>query len=682
MNVPIEWLRELVEIDVDDEELARQLTMAGLEVEEIVHGPHGATLSIYVTPNRPDCLSVLGVARDVAALYDVPLKPIDSSVEESEEEASSAISIEILDPDLCPRYCGRVMRGVKIGPSPQWMQSRLAAAGIRPINNVVDCTNYVLLELGHPPHAFDLRKIGGGKIIVRRARAGEVIVSIDQVERQLAPDMLVIADQNVPVAVAGVMGGYASEVSDSTTDLLLEFAYFHPPSIRRTSKALGMATEASFRFERRVDYVNTPRAADRAAQLIQQTAGGEILRGIVDADYTQPWSRQIALRPARIDGLLGMHVPEERAVHILRNLGMEVTESGPGSFLVSVPSFRADIEREPDLIEEVARIVGYDQVPIALPGCISGVGRKTFDVMLDRAKEVLCGRGLTEVVTHSLTSSAKAFAGIPAWEGELVALANPVSAEYSHLRNSLIPGLIEVLRENISHGTHDVQVFEAGRVGIRQGASVQERKRLAALFCGALYESNWDGTAREVGFYDAKGVLADLLQWAGLEPPELLSQDRPLFAPGRSARIRAKGRDLGVLGEVRSEVAKELRARSPIYLFEIDFDDVVALAPRDRQIAAPSRFPPVLRDLCVVVDEPVSHQEVEGMIRSVGGEIVESVALFDLYRGGQAGAGKKSMAYTIRFRSPEETLTDEGVDLVVEQIRRALADKLSASFRA
>jgi phenylalanyl-tRNA synthetase beta chain len=682
MNVPLEWLRELVEVEADDEEIAHRLTMAGLEVEEIVRGPHGAAFNIYVTPNRPDCLSVLGVARDVAALYDVPLKPIAIEVAESDEPACDHISIEIPDPDLCPRYCGRVMRNVKIGPSPEWMQNRLEAAGVRPINNVVDCTNYVLLELGHPPHAFDLTKIGGRKIVVRRARPGETIRTIDQVERQLAGEMLVIADERVPVAVGGVMGGYDTEVSDSTSDLLLEFAYFDPGSIRRTSRALGLATEASYRFERRVDYANTPRAADRAAQLIRQTAGGEILKGIVDANYTEPWSRTIALRPARIEWLLGCAVPDSDAVRILRNLGMEVGEPSGGSMMVSVPSFRPDIEREPDLIEEVARIVGYDKVPTALPGTISRVGRKTFDVMLDRAKELLRGRGLSEVLTHTLTSAGKSFGGVGAWHGDLVPLTNPVSLEYSHIRNSLIPGLLDVVRDNTSHGTHDIQVFEAGRVGLADGRAAVGRKRLAALLTGPLFESSWDQKTKEVGFFHAKGVLDDLLSWAGLGGVELAAAEGALFEPGGCARIRAGGRDLGVIGRIRPEVAKELRAQDPIFVFEIDFDDVVEMAPRDREIAAPSRFPPVLRDLCVVVDEPVTHRCVEGAIRSVGGDLVESVALFDLYRGEQVGAGKKSMAYTIRFRSRDETLTDERVDGIMARIRDRLSQAFAAVFRA
>ncbi|HLJ53986.1 MAG TPA: phenylalanine--tRNA ligase subunit beta [Chthonomonadaceae bacterium] len=500
MRVPLAWLKEYCDVPSSAEDVATKLTMGGLEVEgneppdEVFEqavkkqipgdvaraaADLGRVLDVYVTPNRGDCLSMVGVAREVAALYGLPLRVPSPPYSTDGGAALHQTSVAIEDPDLCPRYAARLVRGVKIGPSPAWMQARLAAAGQRPINNVVDVTNYVMLELGQPLHAFDLDQLSGGRIVVRRARAGEKLTTLDGAERDLTPDMLVIADAERAVALAGLMGGADSEVHDGTTNLLLESAHFNPLSVRRTSRALGLRTEASYRFERVVDPDGVRRAVDRACELLAGMGQPAAVDGIIDV-YPHPVPiRELSLRVARVHALLGMEVPSHAAADALRALGFDVHTEAHGktdTLLVRVPSFRADVVQEEDLVEEVGRIFGYENIPETLPYAnTTQGGDSAFGLFLARVRGSLVACGLQEVVTHSLT--APSFFDTPDDAAGRVAVRNALSAEISGLRRSLLPTLLDVAKHNAARGAQDLAIFEAGRIwsiGVG-GSSADER---------------------------------------------------------------------------------------------------------------------------------------------------------------------------------------------------------------
>jgi phenylalanyl-tRNA synthetase beta chain len=684
VEVPLEWLSDYVNIEIGAEELAERLTMLGLEVEETVRGPYGAVFSIYVTPNRGDCLSIRGIARETAALLSCPLKQKDYTPLESSQTAASRVKIEIEDSGLCPRYCGRVIEGVQVAPSPAWMQDRLSACGLRPINNLVDVTNYVMLELGQPLHAFDLDKLSGHRIIVRRARPLEKIVTIDGEERKLDASMLVIADERKAVAVAGVMGGKETEVSIGTNRVLIESAVFDPASVRRTSRNLALASESSMRFERRVDPETTPLAAEMAAKLIAETAGGEVCSGIVDCNYIENVQTTVRLRPARVSELLGIDLAKEEIALALRRLQLGVTGDGP--FQVTIPHFRPDIEREADLIEEVARLVGYDRVPTALPAAPSSAGKKLFDRMLDRAKELLRGLGLSEVHTHSLTWQGEKVGSVAAWDDALVALRNPMLSDQTHVRSSLLPGLVKIAIQSASHGAPAMRLFDCGWVhkpiGAPDSGEVASKKSVAGLICGPPWEYGRSAGLEGIdGFSHTKGLLEALFDGLGLRGAVFEPGSAHLLQLGRTAKITVDSETIGALGSLHPELSSELRSRDRAYAFELDFDKIAALARREIVYALPPKYPAAERDLCVVAQTETTNAQIQRVIEESGGDILESVALFDVFTSAQIGEGKRSLAYTLRFRSPEKTLTDDEVDAALEKIRESLRDTIGASFR-
>lgn len=649
-------------------------------------------MHLEVYPNRPDCLSVIGVAREVAALTGGELKLPDMTLEELAESASELTSVDIEANDLCARYSARVMRGVSIGPSPAWLQQRLRVAGMRPINNIVDITNFVMWEWGQPLHAFDFNKLAGGRIVVRRAQPGETIVTLDGNERRLSDNMLVIADAERPVAVAGVMGGADSEVTEKTTAILLESATFHPVSVRRTAHAFGMRTEASHRFEKGLDPNTVAAASARAASLMQKLAGAQVYAGAVDV-YPEPveaWT--VSCRPTRVRRLLGADIDDAQIERHLVSLGFEVEASetdGEKVLEVTVPTYRRDVQREADLIEEVARMYGYDRLPTTVPGGLQEAGHQQRPLpFLDHVRDVLTGVGLHECLTYSF-ESPDTFDKLRLADDDprrrAIELRNPLREDQSLLRTSLVAGLLETAAHNVSRRVTDVHIFEIGAVYVPKELPLtglpEEPRRIGVLMMGAVPERSWGEKRRVVSFFELKGVVEQLLERCGVAARFERSEE-PYLHPGRQAQVRAGDTFLGVLGEVHPAVADafELDGRR-IYVAELDADALARLATDAVRFASMPRYPSVQRDMALLVPKAVPAAAVVEAIRSYGGELVESVELFDVYEGPQVEETHRSLAYSIRLRAKERTLTDEQANAIVGEIEKGLETELGVRRR-
>lgn len=679
MRVPIEWLREYVDVATSPEDLAHRLTMAGLEVEAIEHGEGEPVLNVKVTPNRGDCLSMVGVAREVAALYHRSLRhPMPSARTTQPGEAARVAQVEILDEELCPRYAARVVRNVRIAPSPDWMQRRLLAAGMRPINNVVDVTNYVMLELGQPLHAFDLDLLPHGRIVVRRAKPGEKIVTLDGIERNLHPEMLMICDTTHPVAVAGVMGGSETEVTPSTRNVLLESAHFNPTSIRRTSQRLQLSTEASYRFERVVDPGGVVAALDRACELLAQMGAGEPLSGVVDVYPRPATERTVTLRPERCNLLLGMNLDVQTMVDCLSRLQLKA-EWRDGVIRVTVPTFRPDLHIEEDLAEEVGRVYGYENIPERLPFGHTHRGTDSPHTRLIRPlQEALVRAGLVEVHTHTLRAPGP----LDDPRRVPVRVRNAASEELSTLRNSLIPSLMDVVLHNLARRQTEIFLFEVGAVFAQlPDGEYEERLKAGFALTGSVFPPGWDARYPAADFFSAKGVVQVLLEAVGVVEAEYQPLSDPRFHPGRSARVLVGGREVGVFGELHPDVLERLDiTRRAVLAGEFDVETLWSLATRRIRYVPLPKYPAVLRALAVLAAEEIPYQTIEQTVKQAGGALLESVRLFDVYRGERIPEGMRSLALSLTFRSPQRTLTDDEVDEVMAQIVRAL-EQIGAKLR-
>jgi phenylalanyl-tRNA synthetase beta chain len=661
------------------------------------HGLSDTILELEVTPNRPDCLSMVGVAREVGAVTGVPFRTPASSPDESGTPAAELVSVTIEDPALCSRYTARVIRGVKVGPSPDWLAERVTAAGSRPINNVVDVTNYILYELGQPLHAFDLATIGvaDGKaaVIVRTAREGERLTTLDGQERALATDTLVIADPQGPVALAGVMGGEATEVSDSTIDILLESACFDTSTTSRTSRRLGLISEASLRFERGVDPQLAARAADRAAQLLAEISGGVVAPGIVDAYPAPPVPRVLRLRGERIRGIIGAAITDAEAEGILTSLGMTVLAADDG-FDVTVPTFRPDLEREIDLIEEVVRVWGMERVPSTLPGGRKRVGSLTEsqrrDLVVGRA---LRSAGLSEHIGYAFADPRDMERlGWQLGPDEIpVELINPMSEEQAVMRWTLAAGLLRAVSNNQRRGVSDVHLYEIGNVFVTAPGRKQPKQRLmvAGALAGAWERPAWNEPARTLDFFDGKGALEVLFAELGVDRVRFRSTDRPWLQSGRSADVIVRGDVVGWIGEVVFGVLDAYGAEGPVTLFEIGVKPLGKAGTRDRSYEAIPRYPAVNLDVALVVDESVTAEQITQAMASAGGKLLADVRLFDVYRdapgapadGRRLPEGKKSLAFSLSYRSNDRTLTDEDVRPVHEKLVTKVCRATGAEIR-
>ncbi|MFN3649647.1 MAG: phenylalanine--tRNA ligase subunit beta [Armatimonadota bacterium] len=693
MLLSVEWIRDFVRVEESPEELAERLTLTGNEIEQIRDSAAGPVLDLKLTPNRADMLSHLGAARELSALYGAELDLPESRLAAA-GPAAEDVRVEVEAPDLCPRYAARLIRGVRVGPSPDWLRARLEAVGLRSISNVVDVTNYVMYELGQPLHAFDLDRLAGRAIVVRRARPGERIIAIDGTEVEMDPNMLAICDAERPVAIAGVMGGLESEVSDATTDVLLESAYFDPTSVRRTAKRTGITSPASYRFERGVDPNGVVFAADRAAQLIAELSGGTVSESLFDLYPAPIEPRSIRLRPQRARDLLGVEVSDADAERYLAQLGFQVERESADEWRVTVPTNRPDLAIEEDLIEEVGRLYGYDRLPETLPGGIAAPGRLSAqEELIRRTRELLTGQGLYEAVSSTLVASTflreARLEASPAWNtteaGPVrpVSLRNPLSEEFDTLRPSLIPGLILAVQHNLRHGVKDAFLFETGYGHRKVGDGFPEDRLLVAgVMLGSRWSDAWNADkALATDFFQAKGAVEALVAGLGVPPLQAEPAEAPAFHPGRTAWLTL-GRDrIGLVGELHPEVSARLDLPRGLYAFELDGEALLAHQSRSLEFRPPSRFPRALRDLAVVVDASVPSGRIEELLWESLGEVGRRVRLFDVYAGPNLPEGKVSLAYAVEMGAEDRTLTDAEVEARIADARERLTREVRAEFR-
>jgi len=641
-----------------------------------------------VTPNRPDCLSVIGVAREIAALTGRPLRLPQIHYEESEDLIGSFASVDIAEPDLCPRYCASLITGIKIVPSPSWLQQRLNSCGMRPINNVVDVTNYVMLEYGQPLHAFDYHKLKGRQIIVRRAGNGETITTLDGSERALNPDILVIADKEEAVAVAGIMGGLDSEVTDRTDTILLESANFNQATIRRGCSHLQFQSEASIRFDKGLNSELPLLPLKRATQLLLELAGGRAAKGIIDVYPGKSKPKPILLSAQEVKRLSGLKVNIDGILKVLKALGFECQEGGSGSQIsVSVPYWRSDVKCSADIVEEVVRIIGYEKIPITrlgspLPQQESKLSPSAQQSNLkEKLRNILAGFGFQEILTYSLVSLEKLQRLSPKLELKTPPLkvANPMTREQEYLRTSLRSGLLYTLSHNQKFEQAGIRLFEIGKAFLPRGKDLpEEREMLCAVLSGPRAELSWQADKEPLNFFDAKGVVENFLNQLGLKASFDIGDDEILFL-GRGADIIVEDAKVGIVGDVHPRVAQAFELSSAACLIEVDLEKVLAKITRIKEYQPIPRFPSVSRDIALVVNEQVSYRTVENIVQSF--PLVTQTTLFDLYRGEQIPEGKKSFAIRIVYQSPSHTLTDDEVDQTQEQMLARLNQELGATLR-
>ncbi|AGB41972.1 phenylalanyl-tRNA synthetase, beta subunit [Halobacteroides halobius DSM 5150] len=637
-----------------------------------------------LTPNYSHCLSMIGVAREIAAITGNKLQYPKPKLEEIEEKIEDWINIRIEDEDLAPRYAGRIITDIKVKESPRWLKRKLEAVGIRPTNNVVDVTNFILMELGLPLHAFDYNQLAEQQIVIRRAKQDEKLVTLDDQERDLDPEMLVIADANKPVCIAGVMGGANSEVTEKTTTIFLEGANFSPSSIRKTSRKLGIHSDASHRFERGVDINLVELALNRAAELIAQLGNGKVIKGITDIYPKTVEKEKLLLDPQQVRKVLGLKIAKSNIKDLLERLHFSVEDQGV-NLLVEVPTYRVDIKQEIDLIEEVARLYGYDKIEPVNPKAKVSQGKKTWAQKVeDKTRNIISALGLFEVQNYSFVNQ-DAFDQLGLAKDNVlrnvVKLNNPVSEEHTVMRTTLVPGLLNNVALNVSRKVDQVKIFELGKVFLPQDNKrlPNEKFKLSAAVLDESLEEKWELNAP--GFFYLKGVLEDYFINLGIENLKLSADEVTYLHPGRTAEIKVANQRIGYIGEVHPDVQENYNLDTRVTIFELDFNAIVKLTDSQRAYSQLPKYPALKRDIALVVKEGITHQEIEDLIEQVGGAIIESVELFDLYQGEQIPNGYKSLAYSLSYRVTDRTLTDKEVNKVQEQIEEELDNKLEAKIR-
>jgi len=648
-------------------------------------------LEFDLTPNRSDCLSVINIAREIAALLGKDVKLPEISFKEIDKKVEDLAKVEIKNPDLCRRYVAKIVEGVEIKPSPEWLKHKIRCAGMRPINNVVDITNFIMMEMGQPLHAFDYNYLNSGTIIVRTAEEGEEITTLDENRRNLTGDMLLITDPEKAVGIAGVMGGLNSEINTETTTVLIEAAYFNPTSIRRTSTALGLRTEASIRFEKGINIETVADAANRAAQLLEELAGGKVVKGVID-NYHNPMERKkIELVLSKVNEVLGTAIDHQKIKEILQSLNIAIIDEAHSAITVEVPPYRPDISIAEDLIEEVARVYGYDNIPTTLPYGASSKGQKTSEQKLrEKILDTMTARGLTEVINFSFINKNN-FDKLLIPDNDLrrqaIPLLNPLSEEQGHMRTTLLPGLLETLRRNINRRNENLGIFELGKVYLPQGfpekANLPQEKWVLGMALRGTLVNHWQDKGKPVDFYYLKGIVEELLRELKISNISFQPcQDNPIYHPGRSAYVYINQEYLGIIGELHPEVADNYGLLARNYVAELELDLLIKIGYGPVSFKQLPKFPAVKRDLAIVVKEEVSAAQVLEEIRQAGGELLNDIFVFDLYKGNQIASGYKSLAFALTFQAEDRTLTDKEINEIHEKIEKALADKFAASLRA
>jgi phenylalanyl-tRNA synthetase beta chain len=684
MKFSLDWLKQYVDPGLEPAEVGARLTAVGIPLDSLERVGQDTVLDFDVTSNRPDCMNHLGLARELSVATGRPLRSPSCEIPPADGPAPEKppAEVEVEAPELCGRYTARIIQGVKVGPSPDWLAGRLNAVGLRPINAVVDATNYVLWEMGHPLHAFDLARLDGRRIQVRRARPQESLTTLDGVARKLDPDMLVIADARRAVAVAGVMGGLHSEISSSTAEVLLESAHFDPASVRRTARKLGLHTDASHRFERGADVEITLPAADRCARLITEVAGGRIVPAVLDRRSAPPFHREITLRPERVCRLLGLEVPKKTMKDLLQRLGCGVQDDGASSWRVTVPSFRGDLTQEEDLIEEIARHHGYDRIPTTLPSVfVLPEGRPEAERRSRRIREAMARSGFAESVTLSFVSASDNESLSQAGPG--LRITNPLAEGQDRLRGTLLPSLLRSLAHNLNHGAAEVRLFETGSIfkaPARHGELPDEEETLSLVCGGKGGLKHWSGAPQPPDLFDVKGAVEIAARSFGLPPPAWRPALFPFLARGTGAEAAIQGHPVGFIGQADPAVARATGLDEPAYLAEVSLRKLFARlpagwGPRHRPRV---RTPAVSRDLALLLDEARTYAEVEETIRGVEGVPLVKVTFFDRYRGRPVPAGKVSMAVNLVFQNPDRTLVSGEVKEMLDRIIQRLRERLGA----
>lgn len=650
-------------------------TELGKDIKEVM-GINETTIDFEITSNRPDCLSIIGLAREAAVTLKKEFKKPQVKVLEQGDEAKNYVSVEIKDADLCPRYAARVVKDVKIGPSPKWMKERLRAAGVRPINNIVDITNYVMLECGQPMHAFDLKDVQGNKIIVRRALEGETLKTLDDQDRNLDSSMLVIADENRAIAVAGVMGGANSEISGDAKAVIFESANFNGTSVRLTAKKLGLRTEASGRFEKGLDVENVVPALERAVQLVEELGAGTVCKGIVDCYAKKQEQVTISLRPDKINTFLGTDISKKEMVDILKALEFEVDEN---TDIVKVPSFRSDVEAEADLAEEIVRFYGYNNIEATLlSGKAATLGKKTYKQSIeDLIKDTMVSCGLYEAFTYSFTSP-KDFDKLNLPQDSnlrnAVVISNPLGEDYSIMRTTTIADMLKVISTNYNRRIDEARLFEMSFVYLPESLPIKELPKEKPILTLGMYG--------KTDFYELKGNVEELLSRLGIKEYEFVPvKDNPSFHPGRTASLIIKGEYAGIIGEVHPAVSEKFECPERTYLGMIEVESLVKNSSMESQYNPLPKFPAVSRDIAMLVKDEIMVKQIEDIIKQRAGKILEDIKLFDVYKGKQVPEGMKSVAYSITFRASDRTLTDEEVGKAMTKILDGLKNNIEAQLR-
>ncbi|MFH1867854.1 MAG: phenylalanine--tRNA ligase subunit beta, partial [Candidatus Omnitrophota bacterium] len=671
-----EWLREYVNTKIRAENLSSLLTMAGHEVEAIDERAGDFIFEMEITPNRPDCLCHLGIAREASAIMGKKLKLPKTVLPKKKDNRQVKIKIE--DGIGCPRYSGRIISGIKVGPSPKWLIKRIESMGLRPVNNIVDITNFVLFETGQPLHAFDLDKLKENTVVVRRAKRGEKILTIEGSEKELNPSMLVIADSARPIAIAGIMGGKNTEVTAETKNILLESAYFNPAVIRSGALSLGLGTDSSYRFERGVDLEGVVSASDRAASLICGAAKGE-LGNIIDAGKKNKKRDPIILRPAQLNKLLGTKISSRRIREILQKL--EFTCKGLSSMEVTPPSFRGDITREADLIEEVARIYGYEKIdshPAAVIATDEEPGPKDVMKKTKITKDALVSLGFNEVITYSLISK-QAASNAEIADGGTIEIRNPLSREQEIMRRSLLPGIIKAVSYNISRQIQDIKLFELSSIYFTKEGCYIEEPCLALAQHEKAQKSKKDHLSCLL--FKLKRAVAALSEKLAIKDMGFDRTTHPVFEPGETLMVLSGNVMLGSLGKIKPGILEKFDIKTELYAAELNFSAIIENSNLNRFYSALPRFPFSYRDISFAIDNKISYKEIAGLVKSTGGLFIEEIELLSEYRGEHIPKGRRALAVRVVYRSKEKTLTEEEVNAADSAIRQNLTKIFAASLR-
>lgn len=676
MKLSLNWLKDYVKFNLPTEKLTIRLTLAGLEVEKIEQIKNDTVFELEITPNRPDCLNIIGLAREVSAITGKPLKYPSIKLKSL---TKNKCNIAIEDKEGCSRYIGTAIKNVAVFSSPKWMTERLEAIGSRPINNIVDITNFCLMEMGQPLHAFDLDKLSGQKIIVRRAKAGEKIVTLDGVERTLDSSILVIADEKRPVAIAGIMGGKNTEVTKDTKNILLESAYFDPILVRRAARKLGLSSDSSYRFERGVDFDGVANTAQRAASLILELSGGNLAATTDLIIKTKKRERKnVLVSLDKINGYLGSNLTLSTCKNILGKLEFDVKVDKKGNFRVMTPSHRGDIHCAEDIIEEVARIVGYDELPMSLPKItISSMSSSPYYSNINKIREICLASGFDEAIYYSMIDQ-KSLNKTNLNELKGIQIQNPISQEQEVMRPSTLPGLLNVLSTNINRGQKNLKIFEIGKI-YKEG---KEYDCLSILMTGK-FKSDWRNLVKlDVDFYDAKGVVENILKDFGIENPNYYLQDKKYFDENINADLVVQNRLLGEIGKISEDVLTQWDIKvKDVYFAFMDLSVLTLSSVNTTKFNAISEYPAVLRDVSLAVKEDVSYQQLEHLIRRMGGNFLTGVTFNEQYLGEKLPSGYRGLIFTLSYQSHERTLREEEVNSLHEKIVQTLVEQFEAIRR-